>query len=99
MTVKKRVFISHPYAGDPDTNLARVDKVVKSYDDSYIVLSPLHMFTMYPEETPCLRTEIMLICYALIDIADEVHVYGKSPGCDLERAYAEIIGKTIKLFY
>jgi len=99
MTITKKVFISHPYAGDPEANLARVDKVVKHerYNDC-IVLSPLHMFTMYETETPELRRFIMEVCFHLIDIADEVHIYGRSPGCDQEKAYALSIGKKVVIF-
>ena len=45
------------------------------------------------------REEIMRVCFRLIDICDEVWVYGDSEGCRKEREYALSIGKSVVIKY
>jgi nucleoside 2-deoxyribosyltransferase len=42
-----------------------------------------------------LRDEIMSVCYKLIDMCDEVRVYGDSPGTRAEVKYARETGKPV----
>jgi hypothetical protein len=39
------------------------------------------------------------VCFGLIDICDEVWVYGDSEGCRKERGYAISIGKSVVIKY
>jgi hypothetical protein len=41
------------------------------------------------------REEILQVCYRLIDICDEVWIYGDSEGCRKEREYALSLGKRV----
>jgi len=96
----KKVFISHPYSDDPLGNLDSVEDIALSYPEDVLVISPLHLFSMYQDciETEESRLEILEICYALIDLADEVHFYGCSEGCQSEFRYAKKHCKDMKFF-
>ncbi|MFW5895361.1 MAG: DUF4406 domain-containing protein [archaeon] len=85
-----KIFISHPYSGDPNENLKKVDKICKSIAEKsgVIPISPLHLFSYFDEEDPKFRDEIMEVCFRLIDICDYVYVYGNSEGCMQEYKYA-----------
>lgn len=61
-------------------------------------ISPIHMFSYFEIEDEKYREEIMKICYHLIDICDEVWVFGISEGCLKEIEYAWKIGKPVKIF-
>lgn len=41
------------------------------------------------------REEILQVCFRLIDISDEVWIYGDSEGCKNEREYALSRGKRV----
>lgn len=94
MDIIKRVFISHPYRRNPSVNMRKVENVcnkIKEEYDGVIPISPLHLFSFAkPGDLP--RIEIMNTCYDLIDICDEVWIYGTSEGCMMEREYAESQG-------
>ena len=90
-----RVFISHPYADDPKGNFKKADKICKELIKQDITpISPLHLFSFYDNDEN--RAEIMAICKSLIDISDEVWIYGNSEGCMQELKYAKEKGKPIK---
>lgn len=95
----KNVFISHPLKGDFEGNRKKVDTICKeSIEQGLLPISPLHLFHFLDKETPKLRNEIMKVCYELIDISDEVWIYGDSEGCRLEKKYAEQTGKKVVIF-
>ena len=91
----KRIFISHPYAGDPVKNMESVNKICKELNKQNDVLpiSPLHLFGFM--DTDKKREAILLMCFDLISICDEVWVYGDSLGCMLESEHAKYIGKKV----
>ena len=94
----KKIFISHPYIGNIEQNRKEVDKICKyALKQGYLPLSPLHMFSFMADDAG--RDDIMAICYRLIDISDEVWVFGDSKGCRQERKYAKKKNKRIRLFY
>ena len=93
----KKVFISHPYSNDPISNLLKANKICKSItneDYDILPLSPLHLFSFYDNDLA--RKEIIEVCYRLIDMSDEVWIYGNSEGCQLEMEYATQKNKTIR---
>jgi hypothetical protein len=95
---KKYIFISHPYANNPEQNRKNVDKICKYLSKHNIVpISPLHLFSFYSDDTD--RGEIMVICKHLIDICNEVWIFGDSKGCKEEMKYANSKGKHIELCY
>lgn len=92
----KKIFISHPLMGDFKGNRKRADKICKHIvKQGLLPISPLHLFSFIDNETKEARKEIMAVCFKLIDISDEVWVYGDSEGCKLEEEYAERTGKKV----
>ena len=93
-----KIFISHPYAADPQKNKMMADQIAKYWTrQDYHVISPLHLYSFH--ETDKHRKEIMEVCKHLIDICDIVAVYGDSKGCREERRYAEAKGKEVYILY
>lgn len=92
----QKVFISHPYSSNPVENKRKVEDICKRYlVQGTLPLSPLHLFSFFPEDSPSHRKDIMQVCFHLIDIADIVVVYGDSEGCQEEAKYAAAKGKVI----
>ena len=91
----KRVFISHPYKDDPKGNKKRVDTICRELaeKDDILPISPLHLFSFMEDDLQ--REEILQVCYSLIDICDEVWIYGDSEGCKREAEYAQRAGKVV----
>ena len=90
----KRVFISHPFASDPEGNRKKVDSICRDLARKCLLpISPLHLFSFMDNDLQ--RGEILRVCFKLIDICDEVWVYGNSEGCREEKAYALSQGKKI----
>ena len=91
----RRVFISHPYKDDPKENKKRVDTIYRELaeKDDILPISPLHLFSFMENDDN--REEILQVCYRLIDICDEVWIYGDSEGCRKERDYALSRGKKV----
>ena len=92
----KRVFISHPFSSDPEGNRVRVDIICHDLAKQGILpISPLHLFSFMEDDLQ--REEILQVCFRLIDICDEVWVYGDSEGCRREAKYAKSVGKPVKM--
>jgi hypothetical protein len=92
----KRIFISHPFASDPQANRRSVSEILSRLHKQYpevTFVSPLHLFSYMESETPQQRKEVMAMCYDLIDLCDEVWSFGESEGCQLEQEYAHVAGK------
>ena len=94
----KRVFISHPYKDEPKGNKKRVDTICRELaeKDDIIPISPLHLFSFMENDDK--REEILQVCFRLIDICDEVWIYGDSEGCRMELEYARSIGKVVRMY-
>ena len=92
----KRVFISYPFASDPEGNRKKVDSICRDLAGKGVLpISPLHLFGFMDNDLQ--REEIMRVCFRLIDICDEVWVYGDSEGCRMELEYAPSIGKVVRV--
>jgi hypothetical protein len=91
----KRVFISHPYKDDPKGNKKRVDTICRELAerDDILPISPLHLFSFMENDEK--REEILQVCFRLIDICDEVWIYGNSEGCRKEKMHALLKGKKV----
>ena len=93
----KRVFISHPFTSDPEGNRVRVDIICHDLDKQGILpISPLHLFSFMEDDRQ--REEILQVCFRLIDICDEVWIYGDSGGCEREAEYAQRAGKVVMMY-
>ena len=91
----KWVFVSHPYKDDPKGNKKRVDAICRELAerDDILPISPLHLFSFLENDDK--REEILQVCFRLIDISDEVWIYGNSEGCRKEKMYALLKGKKV----
>ncbi len=95
----KKVFISHPFRGDPEGNMAKVSHICKLIALScpeVIPISPLHSLSFLNDEES--REYSLAWCREVIGMCDEVWVYGdweKSEGCQLEVEWARELGKPI----
>ncbi|MBO8161325.1 MAG: DUF4406 domain-containing protein [Thermosipho sp. (in: Bacteria)] len=95
-----RIFVSHPYANNPELNKKKVEKICRYLvRKGYIPISPIHLFSFYKNDQEADREEIMNICRHLIRISDEVWIYGDSPGCRQEKIWAKEMGKPIRIMY
>lgn len=94
----KRVFVSHPYKNDPEGNKKRADAICKELAEKKDILpiSPLHLFSFMVDDEK--REEILQVCFRLIDICDEVWIYGDSEGCRKEAEYARRVGEVVRVY-
>ena len=91
----RKAFVSHPYTDNPDQNKRRADIICRRLlRDGILPISPLHLFGFVSNERG-IREDIMTVCYRLIDMCDEVRVYGDSPGTQAEVRYAYQTGKPV----
>lgn len=94
----KLIFVSHPYASNPELNWQKVQEPVEYIArQGYIPISPLHLFR--PLKDDKYRKTILWICAILIMICDEVWIYGNSKGCKYERRIAQLLKKKIRIMY
>lgn len=97
-----RVFISHPFQGDEEENIRKVNNICKSImskNKDILPISPLHLWS-FMEEDGIYRQEILLFCFNLIFISDEVwfYKYGElSSGQRKELEYAKRADKRIRI--
>lgn len=91
----KRVYISHPLAGDIEGNRAKVDKICKALiaQGEVLPISPVHLFGYMENDQH--RKEIMEVDLQLIDLCDELWVYGHSEGCNREVCAAGMKGMKV----
>lgn len=96
------IFLSHPFADDPQANKRRVDfiaKEIREANPEALILSPLHSFSYF--KTDDMREAIMYECYEMIkrvDICVFIQYDGfLSSGQSDEIIYAEEIGKDIEV--
>jgi len=95
---RKRVFVSHPYKDSPDENKIKAQAIcLDIFRNGHIPISPLHLFSFMEDDGA--REDIISWCLEMINLCDEVWVFGSSEGCNIERAYAEKKGKTVKIMY
>lgn len=92
----RKIFVSHPYADCPEKNKKKVNEICRGLiTQGYMPISPLHLFSFLDNDN--FREQILQICFDLIDLSDEVWVYGESEGCNMELEYALLINKPIKI--
>ena len=94
----KRVFISHPYKDNPTGNKKQADAICRELAerDDILPISPIHLFRFMENDDK--REEILQVCFRLIDISDEVWIYGDSEGCRKEAEYARRAGKVVRMY-
>jgi histidyl-tRNA synthetase len=92
----KKVFISHPFSKNMLINKMNVEKICQEIN-GVIPISPLHLFSFMKDDK--LRNEILKVCFQLIDLCDEVWVYGNSEGCNKEVEYANTKGIKVVVKY
>jgi len=94
----KRVFIRILFLLIQKEIGVRVDIICHDLVKQGILpISPLHLFSFMENDDN--REEILQVCFRLIDICDEVWIYGDSEGCRKEREYALSTGKSVVIKY
>lgn len=92
------MYVCHPYRDDPQGNAVRVAEVCRALTDSGLVpVAPqLYLPTFVDEATQ--REEALALCLELLDVCDEVRVYGEriSEGMRVELRHAEARGIPIR---
>jgi len=101
----RRVYIAHPLRGERldiaviERNVARVTEICRRVAEEHpdvLLLSPIHAFDFVSPLGP--QDWVMRQCLALLDLADELWVFGdweRSEGCRLEVQHARATGKLI----
>jgi hypothetical protein len=94
----KRVYICHPYAGDPEASQEKCRALCKAIIDSEdsLPISPqiyLHQFMDEKDRFRCMDA-----CLELLSMCDEVRVFGVyiSPGMKVEIARANTLEITVR---
>ncbi len=94
-TRRKRVFLSHPYAGNPVQNKLKnleLLYVLKDEHPDVLFISPLLLFD-YITSDEGIRDDIMRTCKDIITYCcDELWSYGDTEGCREEIEYAKKAG-------
>lgn len=101
----RRVYIAHPLRGERldiaevERNISRVTELCRHAAEAHpdvLILSPIHAFDFISPLGP--QDWVMRQCLALLDVADELWVFGdweRSEGCRMEVAHARGTGKLI----
>lgn len=97
---RKKVYIASPYAGDIETNVANAIKYCRFAIENNRM--PIASHLLYPQilddKNPKEREVGLMFGLALLEICDEVWVFGNSPGVDEEVREAKRLGKNIRFF-
>lgn len=95
-----KIFVSHGYTYDPEKSY----ELAKQYsryvaEKGHIPISPVLMFHhVYCNSSQ--YQQVIYNCFMLINICDELWVFdghGESQGVCAEIAYAEVMGKLVKM--
>ncbi len=82
----KRIFVSHPCGDSPQLDFLRADRICRQLlSRGVLPVSPLHLFSFAPGVRRGERLDMRL---RLIDLCDELNVYGDSPETRAEVRYA-----------
>ena len=97
---RKKVYIASPYAGDVENNVAKAISYCRfAIRKNYM---PIASHLLYPQilddSNPKERELGTMFGMALLEICDEVWVFGRSPGVNAEIREAEKLGKPIKYY-
>lgn len=86
------IYLAGKITGNPEYREHFAAAKAELEAEGHIVLNPAEL----PEGMS--KAAYMRICFAMIDVADEIHTipnWYNSPGARVETAYAEYIGKPI----
>ncbi|WP_299079489.1 DUF4406 domain-containing protein [uncultured Fretibacterium sp.] len=101
----RRVYIAHPLRGERldiaevERNISHVTEICRRVAEEHpdvLILSPIHAFDFVSPLGP--QDWVMRQCLALLDVADELWVFGdweRSEGCRMEVEHARETGKLI----
>ena len=93
----KRVFISHPFKSDPESNKQKAEGICRELisKGEILPISPLHLFSFVEDENG-IREDIIQACFQIIETCDELWVYGNSKGCKREVELAKQVGVKVR---
>lgn len=95
---RRRVYIAHPYGGNPE-NMKEIAKICrKAAVDGFLPISPVHAFSFLDEAVKDERELALGMCKELLLAADEIWLCGNwqnSEGCRIELKAAQENGLPI----
>lgn len=101
----RKIYIAHPLRGERrntaevERNVSRVTEICRHVAEEHpdvLILSPIHAFGFVSPMGP--QDWVMRQCFALLDAADELWVFGNwttSEGCRKEIEWAKKTGKPV----
>ena len=95
----RRIYVCHPFAGDPDRNADRVRTICRALTESgFVPLAP-HLYLPQFLDEATERETALRLCLELVASCDEVRVYGGpiSAGMRQEIARAEALGVPVRI--
>lgn len=88
---RRRVYVCHPYAGDPVGNAARVRVICRRLVAEGVLPIATHLYLPAFLDEATERELALELCLELVDLSDEVRVYGgritSGMARELERAH------------
>jgi hypothetical protein len=88
----QRVYVCHPFADAPVANEARVREIARGlFDEGIVAIAPhLYLPHIFDEQTQ--RHLALDACLQLVEMCDQVRVYGKrvTPGMQREIEHAQL---------
>jgi hypothetical protein len=72
----RRVYVCHPFSDNPEVNIGKVRVICRALAEESVVPIAPHLFVpqLLDEETE--RDKALKLCLELIELSDEVRVYG-----------------------
>jgi hypothetical protein len=100
----KRIFVCHPFKGDPEGNKAGVALICRTLAEEnpdIIPISPIHAFSYLDDDNQNHRKLALGYCLDLLATCDELWAYGdwrESEGCRSEVSVALALGMPVRYF-
>ncbi len=73
---RPRVYVCHPYSGDPELNVAKVSLICRALASNNVLPIAPHLFIPQFVDEEADREKALELCCELLAMCDEVRVYG-----------------------
>lgn len=86
---EKIIYVAAPYGGD-ENNKKKIEHTIRALVGvypQYCFISPIHAFGFLYNDVD--YNEGMQYCLTLLDMCDEIWIFGDSKGTRIEREYAK----------
>lgn len=95
---RRRIYVCHPYANDPEGNVARVRVIARALvAEGALPIAP-HLYLPAFLEEATERDLALSLCLELVELCDELRVFGSvlTPGMRRELARARELGVPVR---